>query len=65
MNTANKSVTKAKILIVDDESIVAVSVEHALKRFGYDVVGMAGNADSAIEMVKEKEPDLVLMDIML
>ena len=54
-----------KILIVEDELIVAKDIQHNLGRFGYEVVGIASDMEEAIELVQSKEPCLVLMDIML
>lgn len=52
-----------KILIVEDEFIVAMEIEIELKSKGFDIVGIAHNSDKAIEFVKSKSPDLVLMDV--
>lgn len=54
-----------KILVVEDESIVAKDIQVCLRKLGYEVVGMCSTGESAIEMAKDKEPDLVMMDIML
>ena len=52
-----------KIMIVEDESIVAMDLAMRLQKAGYEVVGMADNSDDALTLFKEEEPDLVLMDI--
>lgn len=54
-----------KILIVEDEKIIALDLQRRLERFGYSVVGMASDGVAAIALAKEREPDIVLMDIML
>jgi len=56
---------KLKILIVEDESIVAKDIKGSLKGFGYEVVGIVGTGEEAIRLIEESRPDLVLMDIML
>lgn len=56
---------KSKILIVEDESIEAMSFEQSLKSFGYDVVGIAQTGKDALLKVSQLKPDLVLMDIVL
>jgi DNA-binding NarL/FixJ family response regulator len=56
---------KEKILIVEDDSIIAVTIEGRLKEFGYEVVGRAATGPDAIKKALEREPDLVLMDIHL
>lgn len=54
-----------QILIVEDESVVAMDLEQRLSERGYDVVAMVSTGDEAVRQVQEKQPDLVLMDIML
>jgi PAS domain S-box-containing protein len=54
-----------KILIVEDESLVAMDMAHTLKRFGYEVAAIVDNGPDAIESVRKTLPDLVLMDILL
>jgi two-component system cell cycle sensor histidine kinase/response regulator CckA len=56
---------KVKVMIVEDESIVAKDIESMLKRVGYDVPAVVASGEKAIEKVTETSPDLVLMDIML
>ena len=56
---------KARILIVEDELIVAEDLRMTLISLGYDVVGIAGSGERAIELADEKKPDIILMDIML
>lgn len=53
------------ILIVEDENIVAKDIQLSLKKLGYNVAGICSSGKEAIEAVAEKNPDLVLMDIML
>jgi DNA-binding NarL/FixJ family response regulator len=60
------SVTRQeKILVVEDDTIIAITIEGRLKEFGYKVVGRASTAQDAIKKTIELEPDLVLMDIHL
>ena len=56
---------KARILIVEDEAIVAEDLKMILGDIGYDVVGRAASAGDAIQKALELRPDLVLMDIVL
>ena len=53
----------AKILIVEDEQIVAVDIERVLQRLGYRVAGTACSAEEACRLAAESAPDLVLMDV--
>ena len=57
--------TKAKILIVEDDAIVAVDIESRLKTLGYSVLGIVDNGKEAIKKATANNPDLVLMDIVL
>ena len=63
--TEMTNMTKAKILVVEDEGIIVWNIRSALKRFGYSVVGVAASGSDALQKVAEREPDLVLMDIRL
>lgn len=57
--------SKNKILIVEDEAIVAKDISVCLKRTGYDVLNTFSNAEDAIDFLAKNKPDLILMDIML
>lgn len=52
-----------KILIVEDESEVAQTVERYLKRLGYCIAGIVDNGEDALDLVAKARPDLALMDI--
>jgi diguanylate cyclase (GGDEF)-like protein/PAS domain S-box-containing protein len=57
--------SKAQILIVEDESIVSQDIQKRLKEMGYAVCGIAFSGEEAVEKAAEMMPNLVLMDIML
>jgi DNA-binding LytR/AlgR family response regulator len=57
------STDKINILIVEDESIVAMDLSAGLERDGYHVVGIADSAEEARELFKEYKVDILLMDI--
>lgn len=54
-----------KILIVEDEKIIAKDIEATIKRLGYESAGIVSNAEDAIKRAGESKPGLVLMDITL
>ena len=54
-----------RILIVEDERIVARDLSDSLEGLGYEVAGIVSSGEEAIEMTGEQLPDLVLMDIIL
>jgi len=57
--------TKAKILIVEDEPYVAQDLKIHLEHAGYEVLGLAASGEAALASAAESRPDLVLMDIVL
>jgi PAS domain S-box-containing protein len=54
-----------KILIVEDESIVAMDIKCALEGLGFTVCSMVSSGEEAVTTAAENKPDLILMDIML
>lgn len=52
-----------RILIVEDERIIALDLRAALEELGYQVVGIAATSDEAVAKVAQTQPDLTLMDI--
>ncbi|CUS39135.1 response regulator [Candidatus Nitrospira nitrificans] len=57
--------TKANILIVEDEAIVAADLADKLERAGYAISGTVSRGEHAVRMVRQNRPDLILMDIRL
>ncbi|BCS35287.1 hypothetical protein TBR22_A45140 [Luteitalea sp. TBR-22] len=55
----------ARILIVEDEQIIALDLSDTLADLGHVVVGVAGRGEEAVTMARSLSPDLVLMDIHL
>jgi PAS domain S-box-containing protein len=55
----------AKVLVVDDERLVALDLSQTIGRFGFEVIGIASNGDEAVEMVAKLKPDIVLLDIFI
>lgn len=56
---------KTKILIVEDESIVALDLKRRLIKFGYDITNTVTNYNDALSSVQIQKPDIVLMDVRL
>ena len=56
---------KPRILVVEDESIIAMDLRVTLLKLGYIVTSVVNNALLAIQKVEQDKPDLILMDIML
>ncbi len=57
--------TTAKILVVEDENIVAMDIRNMLKRLGHEVIAVVSTGESAIQKAEELHPQLILMDIFL
>ena len=55
----------ANIVIVEDESIVALDIKNRLHRLGYTVLSIASTGEMAVKIVSQLQPDIVLMDIQL
>ena len=52
-----------KLLIVDDSSIMQRTIERKLGDYDLEIIGTASNGREAIEIVKEKKPDVITLDI--
>ena len=56
---------KKKILIVEDQGIIALSIKNKLENHGYDVIGIIDKGDNVVLELQKHIPDLILMDINL
>jgi two-component system, response regulator PdtaR len=56
---------RRRILIVEDDYLVALQFENALTEAGYDVVDIASTAEEAVQLIPDHKPELVLMDVRL
>ncbi|HDQ08286.1 MAG TPA: response regulator [Methanoculleus sp.] len=56
---------KMKVMIVEDDAIIGMDIEHRVRRLGYEVTGVADNAKEAITLAADTKPDIALMDIRL
>ncbi len=57
--------TPIKIMIVEDEAIVALDLEQQLQDLGYKVTAIVASGEAAVEAAYRNTPDLILMDIQL
>ena len=55
---------KKKVLIVDDEINIAISVQFLMKREGFEVL-VAHDGEEGLDMIRSHHPDLVLLDVMM
>ena len=54
---------RPKILIIEDETITAHHLRRVLIRLGYEVAGVAASGASALDLIEQRSPDLLLADI--
>ena len=50
-------------MIAEDEAIIRLDLKETLEEEGYDVVGETGRGDEAVDLVKEHQPDIAILDI--
>jgi DNA-binding response OmpR family regulator len=54
---------KVKVLIVEDEAIVAMDIKNALVQLDYTITNIVDNIDDTLKCININEPDIILMDI--
>ena len=52
-----------RVVIAEDEAIIRLDLKETLEEEGYEVVGETGRGDEAVELVKQLEADLAILDI--
>lgn len=55
--------TRWRIVIADDESLIRLDLREMLTHLGYEVIGEAGDGQTAVELAQRLRPDLLIMDI--
>ena len=65
MKSELREMRKGKILIVEDEVIIALDLKKTLKDLGYSLVGTVTSGEEAVKAAGKMHPDLILMDIKL
>ena len=64
-DASNSGLIDLKVMVVEDEFIIALDLKDVVKGFGYNVVAVATSGYDAVEKASKFKPELVLMDIML
>jgi len=54
-----------RVLVVEDDAIIGMDIEHRVKKLGYEVCGVADTAAEALDIASRTRPDIALMDIRL
>ena len=52
-----------RVVIAEDEALIRMDLAEMLAEEGYDVVGQAGDGQKAVELARELQPDLVILDV--
>jgi CheY-like chemotaxis protein len=60
-----RSATAARVLIIEDEAIIAMDLQQLVESAGHDVVGVASTEDEAVAIAESERPSLVLADVNL
>src|SRR5688500_5481607 len=63
--TRPRATVARRVLIVEDETLVGMGLRKDLERLGHTVVSQASNAEEARREFRDKQPDVVLMDVRL
>jgi two-component system, response regulator PdtaR len=63
--SAKQAEPPARVLIVEDDFLVADEIDRALSDAGFDVVGVAASAHEAMELAESQKPALAVMDVRL
>jgi YesN/AraC family two-component response regulator len=58
-----QATTPNRVVVADDDVLLREGLASLLERSDFEVVGQAGNADELVELVRENQPDLVIVDI--
>ena len=61
--TADPGAPVRRVVIAEDEALIRLDLAEMLQEEGYDVVGQAGDGQSAIELAEQHRPDLVVLDV--
>ncbi len=56
---------KIRILIVEDEIVIAEDIKDMIEEIGYEVIGISKEITEALDIIENQSPDLVLLDILL
>ena len=57
--------THRRVLIAEDEALIRLDLKEMLEEEGYDVVGEAGDGETAVSMARDLRPELVILDVQM
>ncbi len=64
MMSDNKNENRSRVLIVEDEFLIALDLEAAMTGLGFEICGLAPNAEEARSLAMNHQPDIVLVDVL-
>jgi response regulator NasT len=59
----NATAAPRRVVVAEDESLIRLDIVEILRDNGFDVVGEAGDGETAVQLATELRPDLVVMDV--
>ncbi len=65
MNRPRNGTKRGRVLVVEDEYLIALSLSLTLQNLGYEVCAVASSADEAVRCANHEKPDVILMDVRL
>ena len=60
-----KAAIRGRIMVIEDEAIIAMDISGIVEDMGHDVTGIARTRDQAVELARKDPPDMILADIQL
>ncbi len=60
---AETSQVPRRVVVAEDESLIRLDIVEILRDAGFEVVGEAGDGETAVALATELRPDLVIMDV--
>jgi two-component system, response regulator PdtaR len=63
MTADEKTAPRKRVVIAEDEALIRMDLAEMLQEEGYEVVGQAGDGESAVKLATEHRPDLVILDV--
>jgi len=55
--------SRTKVVIVEDEALIALDLEMIMESMDFNVVGISDNGDEALDIIASRDPDLILLDV--
>ena len=65
LTPASNPTSPRRVVVAEDESLIRLDIVEILRDNGFDVVGEAGDGETAVQLATELRPDLVITDIMM